>query len=501
MRESDRQLKWLQVEDRDYNDKRRRHDDLLKAHDQWVALLKESIDPHEASLLLSKQVSFYQMIDDLKASCNSRCRLDMHGEWDRNWAKTEQVFPIDLVLWSDLRDRYFLIHEGNPTDLEARLSEIFKRRFLSVVPWDEHSREYGPLALTLQAEKMNGENSMSSGMLLENIEGIERARAYDSGRIAKSTKRKAVTANQVGTRGNTTSGFKPCSRHPNGKHTDEVCYDINPPKSKGGKTANKRQRTVKFDGMDKHGRQQAVVKKGALKKNSTNATGDRLAFLEHKFDALIAKTSQTEVQFAKPVQILKAEVQRKLFYLNNLTDFDLTSNPVILDFGASRHVAPIKLDLTDLQEVKESIVMIDAINNTTPIQYTGSLLMNTAGKSVLFNDVLVCDKVANLLISCNAWLENTEHKIILDGTHAYLQYAHSSDLHEIARVVQGTYYMNPLKTLGDHKYDLKAVVNALQAGKSSPYRIYSKVGLCPRSIIIDGKDVGELSNPAFLTNT
>ena len=222
MRESDRQLKWLQVEDRDYNDKRRRHDDLLKAHDQWVALLKESIDPHEASLLLSKQVSFYQMIDDLKASCNSRCRLDMHGEWDRNWAKTEQVFPIDLVLWSDLRDRYFLIHEGNPTDLEARLSEIFKRRFLSVVPWDEHSREYGPLALTLQAEKMNGENSMSSGMLLENIEGIERARAYDSGRIAKSTKRKAVTANQVGTRGNTTSGFKPCSRHPNGKHTERI---------------------------------------------------------------------------------------------------------------------------------------------------------------------------------------------------------------------------------------------------------------------------------------
>jgi hypothetical protein len=343
VRESDRRLKWLQVEDREYNDKRRRYDDLLKAHDQWVAVLKESIDPHEASLLLSKQASFYQMIDDLQASCNSRCRLDMHEEWDRNWARTEQVFPVDLVLWTDLRDRYFLIHDGNPADLETRLAEIFKRRFLSVVPWDEHSREYGPLALTLQAEKMNGENSMSSGMLLESIEAIERARAYDSSRLSKSSKRKAVSANQVRTKGT----FKPCPRHPKGKHTDEECNGKDKPIPQAGKRAPKRQRQVKFEGMDSKGKQQPVPKSSALKKDSTIATGDRLEILERKFDAYLAQLPLPEATPAKHVQILKAAVQRKLFYLNHLSDADLLSNPIVLDSGASRHVAPIKLELTD----------------------------------------------------------------------------------------------------------------------------------------------------------
>ena len=489
-RDADRRLKWLQVEDRIYQDKRRRYDELLKTHDQWVALLKGSIDPHEASLLLSKRDSFCEMIDELNKSCNSRCKLDMHNEWERNWARTEQVFPIDLVLWNDLRDRYFAVYDGTPADLESRLAEIFKRRFLAVVPWDDSGREYGPLAVSLQAEKMGGTNLLSTGALLETIEGIERAKAYDSEKIHKVPKRKVITANSVDAKLPAKlpfGGNMKCPVHLTGNHTLAECSKIR-------QAQDEKFKRVKFnDGIRKP---PVTTKKRETKKKPTVVKNDRLDSLETMVKTLLTRTPP-EAPVTKPVQILKAT--RKLFYLNNFNDTDLISNPVILDSGASRHVAPHALEMTDIKEVHESMVIIDATNNSTKIQYSGSLCLETAGERTIFCDVLVCDKVSNILISCAAWLENTDAKIILDDQHAFLQKVGNPELHEIARVVNGTYYMYPLKTMRNHRWDLKSVVNAFQDGRPSPIPIYSKVGTGTKTLRANKEDLKVLSNPAFRT--
>ena len=504
IRESDRRLKWIQVEERSYHDRRRRYEDLLKVHDQWIALLKESIDPHEASLLLSKRESFYEMLDELKSCCNSRCRIDMHSEWDRNWSKTEGVFPVDLMLWYDLRDRYFTVYDGSPSELEARLSDIFKRRFLAVVPWDESGREYAPLAIKLQSEKTSGENPMSTGELLENIEGIERAKAYDSEKVKKEPKMKAAEARSIGTSGkNLPPGERKswCSHHQSASHSTEECDFLRKSKASGGSLPNSRKTKRGRDKADdgkRSGKRDKQPEEKRRPPKGTSQAADQIAALETAVKTLIAQMSPpgtTEEKQPRTVQILRTQTCK--FYLQHLRDSDLTNNPVILDSGASRHVAPTGLEMTDLKEVSKSLVIIDAVDNTSKIQFSGSLSLDIAGKTVIFRDVLACEKVSNVLISCSAWLDNTDDRIILDDKHAWLQQAGSSDMHEIARAINGSYYMNPLKTLSNQRWELKRVVNAYQNGLQSPIRIESKVGTQPRMLYIEEKDLAEFSFPEF----
>ncbi|KAJ3200276.1 hypothetical protein HDU82_009038 [Entophlyctis luteolus] len=117
-----------------YTNDLKRYEVLLKAHSQWVNFLKESIDIADADYTISGAASFSAMIDKLYVACNSRNQTDMLGEWERHWDMAEaKQRPIDIALFSGLRDRFFEVNGGFTTDLDKQFAQKFKRRVLDIL--------------------------------------------------------------------------------------------------------------------------------------------------------------------------------------------------------------------------------------------------------------------------------------------------------------------------------------------------------------------------------
>jgi hypothetical protein len=78
-----------------------------------------------------------------------------------------------------------------------------------------------------------------------------------------------------------------------------------------------------------------------------------------------------------------------------------------------------------------------------------------------FVDVHTCEKVSDTLISCSSWLFGTEDSIISKTDGAFYQQADSTDLLQIACVVNGLYYMYPMQQLGESSR--KAMTTVVQS--------------------------------------
>ncbi|KAJ3221724.1 hypothetical protein HDU78_000341, partial [Chytriomyces hyalinus] len=114
---------------------------------------------------LGNMTSLSSMLDALFQQCNSKDFVSMSTEWQKRWAKTEGVFPINQVEWTDLRERYFTIHGGHSSHLDKQLGSIFKGRLLEVIPPGD--REFGPLLLAIQADRHS--NQMNSAEVLKQV--------------------------------------------------------------------------------------------------------------------------------------------------------------------------------------------------------------------------------------------------------------------------------------------------------------------------------------------
>ncbi|KAJ3234426.1 hypothetical protein HDU78_005865 [Chytriomyces hyalinus] len=111
----------------------------------------EHIDIMHSTSTLGNVTSLSSMLDALFQQCNSKDYVSMSTEWQIRWAKTESVFPVNQVEWSDLGERYFTIHCGHSLHLDKQLGSIFKKRLQEVIlPGD---REFGPLLLAIQADR------------------------------------------------------------------------------------------------------------------------------------------------------------------------------------------------------------------------------------------------------------------------------------------------------------------------------------------------------------
>ncbi|KAJ3091625.1 hypothetical protein HK100_007133 [Physocladia obscura] len=133
-------------------------------------------------------------------------------------------------------------------------------------------------------------------------------------------------------------------------------------------------------------KQTAAISKTKPAANS-KCTDKNFTALEAKFQALSTKLeAMAEKIIDSKVKILHAKSK---------------------DCGANRHV-------------NTKYYITDATNNHTPVQFEGTFTHDIGG---------------------------TEDRIILTAKHAFYQKAGSSESHEIAKVIDGMYHMNPLTTL------------------------------------------------------
>ncbi|KAJ3216201.1 hypothetical protein HDU81_001148 [Chytriomyces hyalinus] len=229
------------------------------------------------------------------------------------------------------------------------------------------------------------------------------------------------------------------SYHKSASHSDEEC------KAQG--SSNKKPKTSKGalaevkpgKGKKAAGKQPSkqATKPHPPKTDETSAA--QVKSLQAKLEAL-----EKSATSSKKIQVLKTKVGEYIHYLNHYTDNELLNeNPVYLDSGASKHVAPVELALDNVTEVTTPHFLIDATNNQSPIQMQGDLAHNSGGKKTIFSDVLQCNKLTDTLISCSKWLHGTDDRIILTSSNAYYQAAGESTLHQIAKVISGMYYMGP----------------------------------------------------------
>ncbi|KAJ3216202.1 hypothetical protein HDU81_001149, partial [Chytriomyces hyalinus] len=146
-RQFEREAKFYMLKRTEYEGNLRVYKNLHKVCSQWVSLLKEHIDVMHSQTTLSSLESLPEMLDALFLHCNSNDYTSMTNEWNQRWAKTEGVFLIKQVVWSDLRERYFTINGGHTAKLDKQLGSIFKARLMEVIPPGD--REFGPLLLAI----------------------------------------------------------------------------------------------------------------------------------------------------------------------------------------------------------------------------------------------------------------------------------------------------------------------------------------------------------------
>ncbi|KAJ3253469.1 hypothetical protein HDU77_004535, partial [Chytriomyces hyalinus] len=135
------------------------------AHNQWVALLKEPIDPVDLSVTIASCTHFGAMLDELFLQSNSQNSIDMVAEWDQPCEATEKKFPINRMAWHKLRKCHYIIHRGYTPEIEALLAAKFKRRILVVIPTD--NRDYAPLLNAIQNDRMS--NIMPTAEILSQL--------------------------------------------------------------------------------------------------------------------------------------------------------------------------------------------------------------------------------------------------------------------------------------------------------------------------------------------
>ncbi|KAJ3227549.1 hypothetical protein HDU78_010017 [Chytriomyces hyalinus] len=278
---------------------------------------------------------------------------------------------------------------------------------MEIIPTGD--REFGPLLLAIQADRTA--NSMDSAEVLQQINEC----ISDKALLKPAVKAKLTGEKRA--RDNT--GGKWCSHHNSSSHNDEECRKL-AELAANNQPANKKLKTSKGA--------KAEAKPAKGKKAATKATGktptkaskteqglaDQVKALEAKLETLVQSATNS-----KKIQVLKTKVGKYIHYLNHYTDNELLNeNPIYLDSGASKHVAPVELALDNVTEVTTPHFLIDATNNQSPIQMQGDLTHNTG-----------------------------DDRIILTSSHAYYQAAGDASIHEIARVVSGMYCMAPLRKI------------------------------------------------------
>ncbi|KAJ3230332.1 hypothetical protein HDU78_008486, partial [Chytriomyces hyalinus] len=380
---------------------------LHQAHAKWVSLLKEHLDVMHSQTTLSGLLSLSEMLDSLFVHCNSKDYASMTSEWNSRWAKTAQEWPINQIQWADLRERYFIIHGGHTADKDKELACLLKARLMEIIPAGD--REFGPLLLAIQADRAT--NSMDSAEVLKHINECMSDKA-----LLRPTVKAKLTGEK---RARDNTGGKWCSHHNSSSHNDEECRKL-AELAANNQPANKKLKTSKGA--------KAEAKPAKGKKAATKATGktptkaskteqglaDQVKALEAKLETLVQSATNS-----KKIQVLKTKVGKYIHYLNHYTDNELLNeNPIYLDSGASKHVAPVELALDNVTEVTTPHFLIDATNNQSPIQMQGDLTHNTG-----------------------------DDRIILTSSHAYYQAAGDASIHEIARVVSGMYCMAPLRKI------------------------------------------------------
>jgi hypothetical protein len=203
----------------------REYKSLLRIHDQWVSILKQNVDPVLESVTLKGCCSLVAMLDTLFKHCNSKSKVTMQAEWDKLWRSTERNFPIDLKLWHDLRERYFLIYQGNLADLDKQLGTVFKSRLLQVVPRDV--QEYGPLLLAIHSDRDT--NEFTAEKLLLDIQQCEADKhANQSFQSPPNIKLMGQKRKIDGISG------KYCSHHKTDSHSNEECHFLQKKKKETG---------------------------------------------------------------------------------------------------------------------------------------------------------------------------------------------------------------------------------------------------------------------------
>jgi hypothetical protein len=207
-----------------------------------------------------------------------------------------------------------------------------------------------------------------------------------------------------------------CAHHKVDTHSTEECHFLL--KGKQLAKSGKSQRLTREKGKTGK-RVTATTSSKQPIKNETPVNEARFQKLEATLEALLADREKEKVP-AKKIRILKSSSgENCIHYLDHITDGHiLTENPVYLDSGANQHVVPQELIMEGVREVRVPYILTDATNNQTVIQMEGDFSHSTG-----------------------------DDRIILTASHAYHQSANSKDLHEIARVVNGMYCMNPLERI------------------------------------------------------
>ena len=461
-RRCDHELKLLNAKRQAHENEKRKHEAMCKVHSQWVSLLKESIDVADATRTIDGLTTLTEMLDALYKSCNSRNSMDMHAEWDRRWAQTRGVFPINVLDWSDLRDRFFVVQGGFTAEHDKTLSMRFKRRLLEVIP--SIDRDYAPLVLAIQNDKIR--NELTSASLLADIEEIEKAKQLESSDKPLGHAH-AKFAGQPGPA--LVSGLY-CAHHRTNSHNTADCYTLKrklnsgsvsgkrqasrAEVSRGAATPYQRDNKHKGSGKDdaaKHTSQHHPRQKPSQKKRHISELDSQIKSLATRLESL---TSQFESQ---KVRILTAQGENMIYHLDNiLPEVFSKKNSIFLDSGANQHVGPMQLEIGNVTEVTNAQSIVGATNNNAQIQARGDLEHWVGGELVKFSGLLKCDRVTDTLISCSKWLDGTQDRIVLTAKNAFYQKHGSQDLHEIARVVNGMYCMNPLAEVNEHARDVAA---------------------------------------------
>ncbi|KAJ3187231.1 hypothetical protein HDU82_004170, partial [Entophlyctis luteolus] len=197
----------------------------------------------------------------------------------------------------------------------------------------------------------------------------------------------------------------------------------------------------------KIGKKQKPSQRG---QSSTQQKGE-LARLKNQISTLALQVKQLKSEPGTgKIQLIKAGKagDKFVYHLKNVpVEKFQAKHPIYLDCGASRHVVPVEIQLQNVVQVPAPLALTDATNNITPIQFEGDFSHNIGGKVVNFSKAVVVDKASDVLISASQWLAGTDDRIILTEGSAFFQAANSNTGHEIAKVVNGMYCMNPIASL------------------------------------------------------
>jgi hypothetical protein len=365
----------------------------------------------------------------------------MAEEWEKHWNSVKTQYPIPIHEWAILRERHFLIW-GTTDPEEIRIASLFKRQFIQNTPG--YDRYANPLILRLQMENQeNGAGIMTSGKFLDELNAIEHNRQYDQ----KAKAGKPISAKSMATKRKSDVSEKWCDFHKSTTHSNDEC------RSKRGKEDlsfnSKKPLSTPF--QPKNGKVGGPVKgkpssKPISKSMKIGVSTEKFSKLNEKsskakptdeIKALRAEIAELKASF-NGAKILQAKFgEHFIHYLDHISDqsFLHTNTIIYLDSGASHHLAPLQLDIQCARRVSDPLRMIDASNNSTPIQFEGDMELDVAGEWKNFENVLLSESSKDILISCSQILKDTDDRIELTATNAYYRKAGSNERHEIALLI------------------------------------------------------------------